>query len=129
MNIREEARKYGGEEAVAEYDRTKVATDKLTEKINQAIADVLADTKENKDKRVGRAGIAEALSDAFGEAAYLATYTEKDGSVAADKDAPLNALVMALKSVAGAIQEYHDNKDLTTSGVMEKIMGVLKGAK
>jgi len=118
MNIREEARKLGGDELVAKIDRADGMRTKLQDQLAELIGGFCEDA--TGEERVLRITVCcEALSDIFARTAALnAMMTGGDRS---------GGIMCAVKSVTGNMNCAFEDIDAKASGVLDLIDKVKEG--
>jgi hypothetical protein len=116
MNIREEARKVGGEEAVARIDAATAIEDKALASF-MTIIDATIAGKDGMERETALAALCEATSTAFAKVAteYL---------VLAKEDRT-TGMVMAVQSVTGNMTQAFDTLDAEAGGIKDQIVSVI----
>lgn len=129
MNIREEARKVGGEEMVARVDtmqRWEMELVKELEKVTERFLKErgLVDGEEDPMlMKMATTAMAEAMSEVYAIAAVVCFKTSHEGPNRTQ------ALTMAIRSLSGNMDKYFDTLDAKESGVEDKILAAWKGGK
>lgn len=129
MNIREEARKVGGEEMVARVDtmqRWEMELVKQLETVTEQflIERGIVDGEEDPLlMKMATTAMAEAMSEVYAIAAVVCFKTGHEGTNRTQ------ALTMAIRSLSGNMDKYFDTLDAKESGVEDKIMAAWKGDK
>lgn len=118
MNIREAARKAGGEEAVARIDRGQAMQFKLVSGVNAIIREMLEAATDDEEKLLVRTAVTEATSQLYAEAVAALT---KCGT--ADRG---QVTILAVRSLNGNLNKAFD--DIDAEGVGDLIKAAAKKA-
>jgi uncharacterized protein (UPF0261 family) len=116
MNVREHARKAGGDALVAKIDHFK----KVELEIYNAVMDIAQahlkeyDGKESEDQQRACVALCEAMSSAYAATACVATMRALGGDRA-------HGIMLAIKSVTGNINSAFDTMDAEAGGVKDLI--------
>jgi hypothetical protein len=127
MNIREEARKRGGEEAVKLLDRSVVVQEEVGNALNKAITDVIDKHCPNDSDPKWQAFVASAIAQAVAEvygAATVATWVSTG-----KKDGKLELITVGIRAFVSALERAFDNHEANEMGVADMIVGADKKVK
>ena len=124
MNLREEARKLGGEEMVKKVDEMKEQEARFAKRLNDLIEEAKAEAGDTPEKMASTfAALNEAMSEAYARSAMM--YGESGYS----KTSKVEVIVMAIRSIHGNIEEQYVNLEAEKNGVSEKIMATFKARR
>ena len=110
--VREDARKRGGEELLAKVDAAIATAAEFEKTLKERLEQALA--IEDKDTRLyAVVGVVEALSTAFGQAAVA--YGNEN------KTHDSQVMVLAIRSIVNSIQTAQDDRDAKSGDVLAAI--------
>lgn len=123
MNIREEARKRGGEGLLAKLDKAMAAETGIAQRLTEVAESVTADLVEGTDDKEVRALAKVAIVEALGTAYAKAVIDYGD----AMEMSTAKMLTLTLQSIANKLQQERDSIEAAKAGIGDKITQCFKG--
>ena len=121
MNLREEARKVGGDKLVAQLDKAALLEKQLSKQVAALMTNAI-EGLEGDEEKVALAACCEALSQAFANVA--AVYTIK--ALDCDKT---QGILTAVKSLTNSMNTAYADLETIEGDTLHKIMTAAKGSK
>jgi glycine/serine hydroxymethyltransferase len=122
MNIREVARKHGGDELVAKLDAGVEIERDVFKRVTEIVEEKVAGLTD-MDEQVALSAVCEALSSALANVVVVTTVKAFDGDRA-------GGILTAIRSLSGNINQAFEDLDVMAGGVADKITeAAAKGAK
>ena len=122
MNIRELARKHGGDELVAKLDQATEIERDVFKRVSEIVEEKVAGLS-GMDEQVALSAVCEALSSALANAVVVTTVKAFSGDRA-------DGILTAIRSLSGNINQAFEDLDVLASDIGEKITeAAAKGGK